>query len=303
MDKREFYKELMSEYMFDKNKILANAKKGKMAGRKPLPLYIGMTAAAAAIITISGVSIAMHVQDNPGVVLNPNGSIMELTPEERVKIALEQLQQNRNSTEMHDVLVSFSSPLAPPQAHGVLASQSDVNVRMLIMDDDSRINTAEGIEDAFNGGTKKISGAVINCAGYQMAQIDESEFVDLVEILSKEDLADLMAIKPVITPPDSVKPDDTSKPDNDKPGVGGDKPNVPVVGVDDDPNPPVEGDNTSGGETSVPEDPENPDKPGVSINPTDPVTPPENPPEDPNAPVIPGQPAINTPKLPGLYSS
>lgn len=288
MDKREFYKELMSEYMFDKNKILANAKKGKMAGRKSLPLYIGMTAAAAAIITVSGVSIAMHMQDNPGAVLNPT-AIMDLTPEERVKNALEQLRKNENSTEMHDVLVSFSSPLAPPQAQGVLTSQSDVNVKMLIMEDDSRINTTDGIKDVFNGSTKKISGAVINCAGYQMAQIDASEFVDLVEILSKEDLADMMAIKPV-TPPAPVKPDDTSKPDNDKPGVGGDTPNVPVVGVDDDPDTPDVGDDNPGGETSDPDTPDNPDNPGVPVQPTDPVTPPEN----PNTPEQP----TNTPKLP-----
>lgn len=290
MDKREFYKELMSEYMFDKNKILANAKKGKMAGRKPLPLYIGMTAAAAVIITVSGVSIAMRVQDNPGAVLNPT-AIMELTPEERVKNALEQLRKNQNSTEMHDVLVSFSSPMASPQAHGVLASQSDVSVKMLIMEDDSRINTDEGIKDVFNGGTKKISGAVIYCAGYQMAQIDESEFVNLVEILSKEELANLMEIKPVITPPDPVKSDNTSKLDNDKPGVGGETPKVPVVGVDDDPDTPEKGDSTPGGETSVPE---NPEKPGVSVKPTDP----ETPPEDPNAPVTPDPPITNTPKLP-----
>ncbi len=305
MNKRDFYKELMSEYMFDKNKILANAKKGKMAGRKPLPLYIGMTAAAAAIITVSGVSIAMHMQGDQGVVLNPNGSIMELTPEERIKIALEQLQQNKNSTEMHDVLVSFSGPLAPPQAHGVLASQSDVKVRMLIMEDDSRINTEDGIRDVFNGGTKKISGAVINCAGYQMTQITSSEFVVSAEILSKEDLADMMAIKPVNTPTDPVKPDSSSKPNSDLPGVGGDTSNAHVVGVDDEP-PPENGDVTSGGETSVPEDPdapvnpddtknpEDPDNSDVSVQPTDPVTPPEA----PNDPVDPGQPTVNAPTLP-----
>ncbi len=322
MNKRDFYKELMSEYTFDKEKILANAKKGKMAGRKPLPLYIGMTAAAAVVITVSGVLIASHIQDDSGVVLNPNGTIMELTPEERVKNALKQLRENQDSTETHDVLVSFSSPLAPPQAQGVLTCQSDISVRMLIMEDDSRVITEDGIAAVFNGGTQKISGAVVYCAGYQMAQIDASEFVDLVEILSQEDLADLMTIKPVVTVPDSVKPDNTTDSDNSSLGV--DTPNVPVVGVDDDPKAPEDGDKTGDGETSAPEnpdnvgdpeypddpnntgDPENPDntsnpenpdkteKPGASVRPNDPVTPPEN----PNVPVVPEEPSINTPKLP-----
>lgn len=285
MDKREFYKELMSEYTFDKNKILANAKKGKMAGRKPLPIYIGMTAAAAVIITVSGVSIAMHMDGSTGAVLNPtNGPVlMDLSPEERVKKALEELRKNENSTEMHDVLVTFSSPLAPPQAQGVLASQSSVAVKMLIMEDDSKITNVKEIEAAFNGGTAKIRGAVINCAGYMMTQIDSSEFVDLVEMLSKEDLANLMAIEPVVTPPVPVNPDNNSKPDENNSGMGGENPITPVVGVDDVPDTSDVEDNTTGGQNS---NPENPDNPAVPVNP-----------DTPDNQINPEQPT-NTSKLP-----
>ncbi len=268
MDKRRFYKELMSEYMFDKDKILANAKKGKMAGRKPLPLYIGMTAAAAAIIvTVSGVSIAMNLPSSSGVTLNPYESrtILELSPEERIKKAHEELLKNENSSEMRDVFVTFKSPLAPPQAQGVLASQSNVLVNMLIMEDNSRLGTENEIAAAFNGGTARIRGAVIRCAGYQMTQIDSSEFVDLVEVLSKEDLLNLTEIKPVDPPTDpmvSVAPDNTSKPVESNNGVGGDNPDLPVV----NPNDPPESDPTtsstgtdpissSAGETSQPGDP------------------------------------------------
>ncbi|MGN1110032.1 MAG: hypothetical protein ACI4QY_00130, partial [Oscillospiraceae bacterium] len=229
MNKREFYKELMSEYTFDKEKILANAKKGKMAGRKSLPLYIGMTAAAAAVavvVTMGGVSIVTNMQGNSGVVLNPTSvsTLGQLTPEERIRKAVEELRQNENSSEMRDVLVTFTAPLAPPQAQGVLASQSNVMVEMLIMEDDTRITTSDGIGAAFNGGTAKIRAAVINCPGYLMTQIDASEFVKLVEVLSKEDLAELSTIETVVTPPDNNSNDNTSSSVGSNQGVGGDVP-------------------------------------------------------------------------------
>ena len=50
MNKNEFYKQLMSEYSFDADKIRENAKRGKNARQKLQPMYIGMTAAAAAQI-------------------------------------------------------------------------------------------------------------------------------------------------------------------------------------------------------------------------------------------------------------
>lgn len=283
MDKREFYKELMSEYSFDKDKILANAKKGKMAGRKPLPIYIGMTAAAAAVVVaVSGVSIGlMNGEGTSGAIISPNSgvSIMELTPEERVKKALAELQQNENSNEMHDVLVTFKNSLAPPQAQGILASDSNVLVKMLIMEDDSRIADKDDVAAVFNGGTAKIRGAVINCAGYQMTQIDSSEFVELVEILSAEDLASLTTIEPVVTPPAPVVPDNTSKPVESDSGIGGEIPNTSIVDIDDvppvtEPDVPEIGDNTSDGENnSVPEIPVVPENPTSPANPETPAQP------------------------------
>lgn len=275
MDKREFYKELMSEYSFDKEKILANAKRGRMAGRKPLPIYIGMTAAAAAVVVaVSGVTIAMNADGGSGAVISPNSgiSIMELTPEERIKKALAELEENGSSEEMRDVLVTFKNSLAPPQAQGVLASQSDVTVKMLIMEDDSRVIDKSAVEAVFKGGTAKIRGAVINCPGYQMTEIDKSEFVELVEVLSADDLASLTTIEPV-TPP--AVPDDTSKPD-DKSDIGNGIPTSPIVDIDDVP-PVTEPDNSeiddnSGTEPvqpSITEDPTQPEQPLQPTEPTD----------------------------------
>lgn len=292
MDKREFYKELMSEYSFDKEKIYANAKKGKMAGRKPLPIYIGMTAAAAAVIVaVSGVTLAVNGNNSSGAVISPNSgvSLMELTPEERIRKALSELQQNENSNEMYDVLVTFKSPLAAPQAHGVLASNSNVLIKMLIMEDDSRITDKDAVAAVFNGSTAKIRGAVVNCPGYQMTAINNSEFVELVETLTEEDLASISTIKP-------VEPDNTSKP-VDNGNTSTDTPDTPVVDIDDIPLV-VDPDTSNGGESTgndTSSQPEQSTKPVDPVNP-DPVQPEQ--PDTPNVPVQPEKPTVAVPKLP-----
>ncbi len=266
MDKREFYKELMSEYSFDKEKILANAKRGKMAGRKPLPIYIGMTAAAAAVVVaVSGVTIAMNGDGSSGAVISPNSgiSIMELTPEERIRKALAELEENSNSDEMHDVLVSFKNTLALPQAQGVLASESNILIKMLIMEDGSRISDKDAIDTVFKGGTAKIRGAVVYCSGYQRSAIGKSDFVELVEMLSADDLASLTTIEPVKPTPNI--PDDTSKSENNS-GFGSDIPNNPIADIDDAPSV-VEPDNSDVNDnTQQPEQPVQPTEPDISVD-------------------------------------
>lgn len=59
MDKRDFYREIMEEYTFDKERIYINAKNGKYKGKnkirsRSVPIYLGMTAAAAAIVVTVG---------------------------------------------------------------------------------------------------------------------------------------------------------------------------------------------------------------------------------------------------------
>ena len=49
MNRNEFYKQLMSEYTFDADKVRENAKRGKKR-QKLTPLYVGMSAAAAAMV-------------------------------------------------------------------------------------------------------------------------------------------------------------------------------------------------------------------------------------------------------------
>ena len=75
MNKRDFYKELMSEYQFDKDKILANAKKGRFAKRSPMPIYIGITAAAAAAVVGVGTFMFTSLGRDKGVDLLTGSNI------------------------------------------------------------------------------------------------------------------------------------------------------------------------------------------------------------------------------------
>ena len=67
MNKNEFYKQLMSEYSFDADKIRENAKRGKNARQKLQPMYIGMTAAAAALVVTVGTLAAVNLTKDNGV--------------------------------------------------------------------------------------------------------------------------------------------------------------------------------------------------------------------------------------------
>lgn len=199
VNKRDFYKELMSEYQFDKEKILANAKKGKFAGRSPMPIYIGITAVAAAAVVGVGTFMFTSLGGNKGVDLLTGSTITALSNKERIERAIEDIRKNENSGELHDVMVTFREPLSPVEAQRVLTekAQASVPVKMLYFSDGSRVIGTKAVGDVFEKNAGEITGAVINCAGYLMEQLQKSDEVFVVEILTAED--DLNVVAPIKT--------------------------------------------------------------------------------------------------------
>ncbi len=197
MNKRDFYKELMSEYQFDKDKILANAKKGKFAGRSPMPIYIGITAAAAAVVVGVGTVMFTSLGGNKGVDLLTGSTLTALSNKERIERAIEDIRKNENSGELRDVMVTFREPLSPVEVQSVLTAnaQGSVPVKMLYFSDESRVVGSEAVGKVFDKNEGKITGAVINCAGYLMEQLQKSSEVFTVEILTAED--DLNVVAPI----------------------------------------------------------------------------------------------------------
>ncbi len=216
MNKHDFYKELMSEYTFDAEKIRTNAKKGRFAKQKISPMAIGLTAAVAACTVACGTLAISMVDSKGGIDLVDTGSqsLSALSSAERVKYAIEQQNKELNSEELHNVLVTFDVPISSAQAKAVIAEHTDENipVKAVYLADGTRISGGD-VADVFGGDGYSISALCIECEGSAMAQLQNAPEVFLVELLSQADFETAMPMKPeemetveAVIP--DVKPDD-----------------------------------------------------------------------------------------------
>ena len=163
MNKHDFYKQLMSEYSFDAEKIRSNAKKGRYAKQKISPMAIGITTAVAACTVAFGTLAMTALNDRSGVdLVGDNQSLSALSSSERIKNAIEQQNQVRDSAELMDVMVTFAVPLSPQQAEAVIAAHTDgsVPVKTVYLADGSRVSGSEQVAAVFSGNSS-ISGVCI----------------------------------------------------------------------------------------------------------------------------------------------
>ena len=187
MNKNEFYKQLMSEYTFDADKIRENAKRS--ARRQKLqPMYIGMTAAAAACVVTVGTIAAVNLGGRGGVSIQDSG-LTQLSASDRLSHALEQLEQERGSSESKDFLITFSAPMSPAEAQAVLTAHTDgsLPVKQLYFADGTRTSDTGDIAKVFAGGSYQITGAAVYCSGDTAAKLQSDPAVFLVESMSQND--------------------------------------------------------------------------------------------------------------------
>lgn len=309
MNKRDFYKELMSEYMFDKDKICANAKKGKLAGRSPLPIYIGMTAAVAAAVVIVGSVVFTSFGRNNGVQISPEKPLAALSEKERLDRAIAEIQRNKDSTEHIDVFITFRTKLSPKSAQVLLSQYSDgtVPVKMLYMADGSRAMGTNEIGSIFKSNSGEILAAVINCAGYKVAQINSNELVLLAEPVSEDDnIADINPVSTDVTPPEIDPPVvdppvvDPPKTDNSQPGgdnSGSSNTHQPPD-IDDPPDEPSSGTSEDPNSGSDPSDPDGSGSSGTSTSEPSATGDPATSGDTPGTPVTPEPPPVKVPGIP-----
>ena len=196
MNRNDFYKELMSEYSFDSEKIKSNARKGRFARQKAIPLYIGITAAAAVCTVAVGTAVAVFVGGHGGVSLVESDGRAWLSADERLSRALEDIQRNENSTERREVLVSFTAAYSPAQAREILTGYSEsVLVKQVYFADGTKAAGEDEVRAAF-GGDRTITGAVINCEGALMKTLESDLRVLTVEEITD---ADMSVITPIST--------------------------------------------------------------------------------------------------------
>lgn len=216
MNKHDFYKELMSEYSFDVEKIRTNAKKGKYAKQKISPLVIGFTAAVAACTVACGTLALSMLGSKGGVDLVDTGSqsLSALSSSERVKYAIEQQNKEQNSEAIHDVLVTFTQSIPSAEAKAVITEYTDVNipVKTVYLADGSKVSGNEQVADIFDG-DYSISALCIQCAGSAMSQLQNAPEIFLVELMTEADLDTAVPMNPdevetveAVIP--EVKPDD-----------------------------------------------------------------------------------------------
>lgn len=233
MNRNEFYKQLMSEYTFDAEKIRENAKHGKKR-QKLSPLYIGMTAAAAATVVTVGTIAMTNLGKDHGVSLTDTG-LTTLSASDRLNHALEQIEQERESSESKDFLVTFAQPMTPAQAQSVLTSGGNIPVKQLYLSDGSRISDADQIGKIFTGGgDQRITGAAVYCSGSFAAELQDDPSVFLIEVMEASDFENAAPVdiseiqttevtlpQPEMTEPVVVPPATSAVIPTEEPGMDG----------------------------------------------------------------------------------
>lgn len=257
MNKNDFYREIMSEYSFDADKIKQNAKKGKFARQKISPISIALTAAVAACtVAVGTLAVSIINSHNGGIVLDTSSNTLSgLTASERLKQALAAQDKEKENSETINVLVTFASYMTPQEAQDVIMSsvtESNVPVKAVFLSDDSRITDKAAVEALFNGSQQNIRAVAISCPASFMGVLQQRAEVALAEPVSEEELAtavivDKDAISEIVDTKEPVSPPVTdtepANPDNEpnetNSNVGGD--NTPSV----DTNEPIENNDTT----------------------------------------------------------
>ncbi len=211
MNKHDFYKQLMSEYSFDADKIKENARKGKFARQKISPIAIGLTAAVAACTVACGtIAITMMESRNGVDLIDTSGQTLSaLSASERVQNAIEQQTKAKDSEEIQSVLVTFSAPQTADEVERILSAHTDSNipVKAVFLSDGSRVTGSSEVASVFES-DNTVSAICIECAGSVMSLLQSDPDIFLVELMSESDFDTAIPISPdVIETTEVIIPD------------------------------------------------------------------------------------------------
>ncbi|MCH5324033.1 MAG: hypothetical protein J1E39_02360 [Eubacterium sp.] len=182
MNTNEFYKQLMSEYTFDHEKI----KKAAMGQKTDAPkkrLRIAITACsatAAAIIAVVGISAAFG-GGNP-VTVTPSTSVSEQQRFEQAEQTYEKTESE--NTEEEYFYVTFKESETPTDMQDIFLSvdgTGKIKVLTVYLDDKSAITGSSNIQALFDYDVENIDAVKIMCPANLFRQILDNEYVYLVE--------------------------------------------------------------------------------------------------------------------------
>lgn len=182
MNTNEFYKQLMSEYTFDDEKI----KKAAMgqdvpAPKKRLRMVIGgLSTAAAAAAVVIGIS-AIVGQGNP-VSVTPSGPYSE---QQRFELAAEAYEKaEEENTEEEYLYVTFKNSESADDMQDILLSvnsEGTIKVISLYLNDKSAVTGKDNIQAMFGSDEENIDAVKIMCPGNLYRKLQDNEYIYLVE--------------------------------------------------------------------------------------------------------------------------
>ncbi len=181
MNTNEFYKELMSEYSFDHEKI-KKAAMGKSVSKKTSRLkavWISAASTAAAIAITFG-TVALLNTGSP-VVVSPTTSI---SAEERFKMAMEAYNKADENTEDVFLYVTFKENETPTDMQNILAKadgKGNIRVTEVYLSDGTAISGSSNIVSLFDENKKDITAVKVYCPGNFLKRLTALDGVYLVE--------------------------------------------------------------------------------------------------------------------------
>ena len=224
MNTNDFYKELMSEYSFDYEKIRKAAMgKSVQAKKSRLKTVWLSVAGAAAAVAITFSSVALLNSGSP-VVVSPTTSI---SAEDRFRMAMEAYSKAEENTEDVFLYVTFRNSVTPEEMQSILAkadSKGNIRVTEVYLSDNTKVKGSAAIAALFEENAKDITAVKVYCTGNFLIKLTALDGVYLVETedsFSKDDFSaidtsseydyypDYSTTEPV-TPPDAVPGDTTN---------------------------------------------------------------------------------------------
>ena len=183
MNTNEFYKELISEYSFDHEKI----KKAAMG--KSVRSDKKRSRLRTAFVSAAGVAAALAVTVG-GVALTRMGNPVEVAPassvsvEERFIMAMDAYNNADSNTEEVFLYVTFKENETPEDMRAILAKadgNGNIRVTEVYLSDGSAVSGSDNIAELFDSNEKNITAVKVYCPGNFLKILTRLDGVYLVE--------------------------------------------------------------------------------------------------------------------------
>jgi hypothetical protein len=243
VNKNDFYKQLMTQYTFDSEKIRKNAKRTSFTLRNTM--WLPLTTAAAVFISVFGGYMLLNNRDQNVPMVPTTSFAAGLSPEERVEAMKDNealYNGGRFDASNKDMYLTFNEPMTFRQLNFALSNVSDTGnitvTRVWFCDEDASV----AVDDAFdkNGGAL-YCGAQINTPMALFLDIQQCGYFLAAEVGGDTINADNFT---PFTPPAETNaptvPVVTTYPDSQAESL----PNVPDVTVTQVPQPEQQPQNT-----------------------------------------------------------